>query len=108
MEFKGKTSIKWRACFPELNPIKDFWRIVKREPYQTDKQYASKETLWKAIQDVVKTVLPSTIKTMTESSNNCIFEVIKMVHTSNTNHSIKSSVDMLFIYFVVHWYISVM
>lgn len=45
--------------------------------HKNGRQYASMGTHWKAIQVFAKAVLHSNIKTLTGSSNNCIFKDIK-------------------------------
>ena len=54
--FKEGRLMLWPACSPDLNPIENFWSILKRKIYEDDKQYSSKNCLWEAIQSFVAAV----------------------------------------------------
>ena len=55
----------WPACSPDLNPIENFWSMLKRKIYEEGKQYSSKNCLWEAIQSCAAAVDKGTIKTLT-------------------------------------------
>ena len=46
----------WPACSPDLNPIENFWSILKLKIYEDGKQYLSKNCLWEAIQSCAAAV----------------------------------------------------
>ena len=75
--FKNNTLMDWPACSPDLNPIENLWAIIKRSVYSNGKQYSSKNDLWAAIQNAAKAVDPSTIKKLTDSVTERMFQVIK-------------------------------
>lgn len=88
-----------QVCPLYLNSFTNFWSIVKCETDQNGKHYTYKKTLFKAIQESAKAALPATMKTMSESAKNCIFDEIEQ--------RVKSSVNVLFGLFVDEWYICV-
>ena len=36
----------WSLASPNLNPIENYWSLLKRELFVGGKQYSSKESLW--------------------------------------------------------------
>ena len=44
--FKEACLMLWPECSPDLNPIKNFWSMLKRKVYEDGKQYSSKNCLW--------------------------------------------------------------
>ena len=54
--FKEARFMLWPACSPDLNPIENFWSILKRKIYEDGKQYSSKNCLWEAIQNCAASV----------------------------------------------------
>ena len=67
----------WSPNSPDLNPIENFWSIIKHKIYANNAQFSSKQGLWEAIERTSKFVDAQTIKNLTESVNNRIFDVIK-------------------------------
>ena len=74
--FKEARLMVWPACSPDLNPIENFWSLLKRNVYEDGKQYSSKNCLWEAIQSCAAAVDKDTIKTLTDSMNNRLVKVI--------------------------------
>ena len=74
--FKEACLMVWPACSPDLNPIENFWSLLKRKVYEDGKQYSSKNFLWDAIQSCAAAIEKDTIKTLTDSMNNRLFKVI--------------------------------
>ena len=67
----------WPAASPDLNPIENYWSIIKRDVYANGRQYTSKAALWEAITDAARAVPPATIKKLTASMSSRLFEVIR-------------------------------
>ena len=59
---EGDRLMEWPACSPDLNPIENFWGILKQAIYHDGKQYNSKEGLWNATKAAADNVRPSEIK----------------------------------------------
>ena len=74
--FKEARLMVWPACSPDLNPIENFWSLLKLNVYEDGKQYSSKNCLWEAIQSCAAAVDKDTIKTLTDSTNNRLGKVI--------------------------------
>ena len=47
--FKSEKLMTWPSSSPDLNPIENFWSLLKRKLYTGGKQYASKDELWDSI-----------------------------------------------------------
>lgn len=73
----GEKLMVWPPCSPDLNPIENFWSIIKRDVYADGRQFTSKLALWEAIDVAAKAVPPSAIKKLTDSMNSRLFDVIK-------------------------------
>ena len=74
--FKEARLMLWPACSPDLNPVENFWSILKRKIYEDGKQYSSRNCLWEAIQSCAAAVDKGTIKTLTDSMNNRLIKVM--------------------------------
>lgn len=75
--FQGEKLMAWPPCSPDLNPIENFWSLLKGEIYAGGRQYTSKSALWDAVAASARAILPSTIKKLTSSMDSRIIEVIK-------------------------------
>ena len=64
--FEGDCLMVWPACSPDLNPIENFWGILKQAIYQEGKQYSSKDDLWNKIKAAASNIMPSEIRKLTE------------------------------------------
>jgi transposase len=82
--FVNDTLMVWPPNSPDLNPIENMWSIVKRIVYADGRQYSSKDDLWKAIKRSTASIPKSTIKNLTDSVNDRLFEVIKR-HGAHVN-----------------------
>ena len=77
MELAGDALMKWPACSSEFNLTGNLRSIMEKEMFKDDKYWSYKETFWKAIQDHTWAVRPFTMKTLSESTNNLVFQVIQ-------------------------------
>jgi transposase len=75
--FRNERLMVWPPNSPDLNPIENLWAIIKRKIYADGKQFTSKQELWHAIQIASRSVDATTIKNLTDSVNERIFDVIR-------------------------------
>ena len=61
------------TVFPGLNPIANYWSIVKRKVYSAGKKYHTKDDLWETIVTATK---EDEIKKLTSLMNRRLFSVI--------------------------------
>ena len=73
---QDKKLMIWPPSSTDLNPIENFWAIIKRDIYGDGRQFSSKEALWQAINTAVRAVPRATIKKLTDSMNTRLFVVI--------------------------------
>lgn len=74
--FKDGRIMFWPACSPDLNPIENYWSMLKRKTYEGGKQFSSKNSLWEAIQSRAAAIDKDDIKTLTDSMDNRLMKVI--------------------------------
>jgi len=82
---KGDRLMVWPACSPDLNPIENFWGILKQSIYKDGKQYTSKDDLWEAIKTSARIIPRSEIKKLTESVDKRI-EIVLQKKGSYVNY----------------------
>ena len=82
--FMNDTLMVWPPNSPDLNPIENLWSIIKRQVYVDGKQYSSKMDLWMAIKESAACIPKSTIKKLTDSVNDRLFDVIRL-HGAHVN-----------------------
>ena len=66
----------WPACWPDLNPVENFWSMLKSKVCKGGKQFQSKNCLWEAIQNCAAAMDKDTIKNLTDSMNSRLIKVI--------------------------------
>ncbi len=76
MGIKGEKLMVWPPSSPDLNPIENLWRILKRKIYEGGRQLASKQQLWEAILTSCKEIQAETLQKLTSSMNARIVKVI--------------------------------
>ena len=74
--FKDDTLMDWPASSPDLNPIENFWSALKRRLYVNGRQYSSKDSLWKDIQETAKSFSSAEIEKFTSGMDDRLFSVI--------------------------------
>jgi transposase len=82
--FMNDTLMVWPPNSPDLNPIENLWSIIKRQVYADGKQYSSKNDLWMAIKESAASIPKYTIKKLTDSVNDRLFDVIRL-HGAHVN-----------------------
>ena len=75
---QGDKLMRWPPCSPDLNPIENFWAIIKRDVYADGRQFTSKIVLWEAINTAARAVPRATIKKLTDSMSKRPFYVINL------------------------------
>ena len=75
--FSNDKIMDWPACSPDINCIENFWSALKRRIYPNGQQFASKDQLWKAIQDAAKSFTPTDIENFTKSMDSRLIQVIQ-------------------------------
>ena len=66
----------WPPSSPDLNPIENLWAILKMEIYKNGRQYERKPDLWNAIVDAVNNLNPQTVKKLTSSVDQRLYDVV--------------------------------
>ena len=63
--------LPWPGNSPDLNPIENLWRSLKREIYCNGGQFNGKHDLWEAVNVTANNVSASTIANLTSDVDNC-------------------------------------
>ena len=66
----------WPPNSPDLNPIENFWSVLKQKLYQNGKKYKSKNELWENITKITSKMDRRAIKNLTDSVKKRIFDVV--------------------------------
>lgn len=75
--FKDDRLMIWPPCSPDLNPIENFWGILKRDVYKDGRQFSSKDALWDAICAVARSVPATTVTELIKSVDNRLLSVVQ-------------------------------
>lgn len=73
----GDRYMDWPPNSCDLNPIENLWAIVKANIYKENRQFFSKDELWKAIKEAFSAVTPSQIRILNESVDRRLMAVLK-------------------------------
>ena len=73
----GERLMDWPPSSPDLNCIENLWSIVKKEIYRGNKQYTSKDDLWKVISEACKNIKRSVISNLTSSMDDRLVRVLE-------------------------------
>ena len=74
--FTNNKLMMWPPSSPDLNPIENLWAILKMEIYKNGRQYERKPDLWNAIVDEVNNLNPQTVKKLTSSVDQRLYDVV--------------------------------
>ncbi len=66
----GEKLMIWPPASPDLNPIENFWSMVKSHMYSGNRQFSSKEQLWAAINEACSSISSYNIQNLTQSVDN--------------------------------------
>ena len=61
--------MNWPSALTDINTIENLWTILKRTTYADGRQFTSKDELWRASNTAAASAFPSTIKKLTESTD---------------------------------------
>ncbi|KAF4652486.1 hypothetical protein FOL47_011053 [Perkinsus chesapeaki] len=73
--FKGKKVLE---LSPDLNPIENYWSLLKREVYRQGTQYDSVASLWSAIEDAAKKITPEEVKKLACSMDKRLTKLLQL------------------------------
>ena len=74
--FKSEKLMTWPSSSPDLNPIENFWSLLKRKLYTGGKQYASKDELWDSILQSAQSIGTEETENLTKSVDNRLVKVL--------------------------------
>ena len=74
---KDDRLMTWPPCSPDLNPIENFWALVKQYVYVGGRQYSSKEDIWDAVQAASTHIRPEQVMSLTTSVDNRLLLVLE-------------------------------
>ncbi|KAF4709288.1 hypothetical protein FOZ63_032028, partial [Perkinsus olseni] len=64
---KEHRRLPWPSNSPDLNPVENYWAILKRKIYANNRQYNDLDTLWDAVQAAAKAISSAEVKNLTDS-----------------------------------------
>ena len=66
----------WPPASPHLNPIENYWSILKRHTYSGGRQYNSKGELWGGICKAVKSIGADQVQKLTNCVDSRLVEIL--------------------------------
>lgn len=75
--FKDAKLMVWPPVSPDLNPIENFWSILKQDIYHEGRQFSSKKSLWEAVLAATSKISPEQIRKLTASVDGRLLSVIQ-------------------------------
>ena len=75
--FIGSRIMAWPAQSPYLNPIENYWSVLKSKIYEGGKQFSSKDELWSGILDAFGRMENGLIEKLVKSVDGRLVEVFK-------------------------------
>ena len=74
--FKGDKLMTWPPSSPDLNPIENYWSILKRRIYSGFQQDTSKDELWHGICQAAMSIGADEIQKLTKSVDGRLVEIL--------------------------------
>ena len=74
--FKEDKFMIWPPASPDLNPIENYWSILKRQIYIGGRQYAWKDELWCGICEASKSITANEIQKLSKSVDGRLVEIL--------------------------------
>ena len=66
----------WAPASSDLNPIENYWNILKRVIYCGAQQYTSKGELWHGICQAAKSIGANKVQKLTKSVDSRLLEIL--------------------------------
>ena len=66
----------WPREFSDVNPVENYWSILKRVIYSGGQQYTSEDELWRGICQAAKSIGDNKVKKLTKSVDSRLIEFL--------------------------------
>ena len=73
----GDKLMSWPPCSPDLNPIENYWALLKREIYSQGRQFSSLNSVWDAVVEASAKIEPETVGNLTNSMDKRLVKVLQ-------------------------------
>ena len=74
--FKDEKLMIWAPAYPDLNPIENYWSILKHVIYNGGQKYTSKDELWHGICQAAKSIGANEVQKLTKSVYSRLLEIL--------------------------------
>ena len=74
--FKDEKLMIWEPASPDLNPIENYWSILKRVIYSGGQQYTSKDEIYDGIRQAAKSIGANKVQKLTKSVDSRLLEIL--------------------------------
>ena len=74
--FKYEKLMIWPPASPDLNPIKNYWTILKHVIHSGCEQYTSKYEVWHGICQAAKSIGANDVQRLTKSVDSRLSEIL--------------------------------